>query len=358
MSDGNDAGRSRRRATKKVDYSKEQEFSDEDVFEDGADSPSPAPTSRRRTTNTNSSGVKGGKDVDFLDEPKYRYTERGYDPSLPHLRERFQFLPEFEADGSPKVELIVGRRPIEEKKVTSSQNEEGQPTPDDDDDHHPDDADSTSSESSVEHVKRRGRPRKKQVKKKKTREASSSATTKPPERHVEYEYLIKLKGKSYLHLEWKAASELESMNKSAKTLFRRFLKKLTQGTEEDLEDPDFDNTYAQPQKIVDEEDHEIFVELTDKELVEYEREQRRNEEAEAADEEEDEEPVQDVKIEGLDDDDKPTNDQDSSNMEQTTAMDQQLQGNAQQGEQVTDDNPENDETGPQEGTIYFFFFFF
>ena len=354
MSDGNDAGRSRRRATKQIDYSKEQEFSDEDVFEDGADSPSPVPTSRRKTTTTNgatisTSGAKG-KDVDFLEEPKFRYTERGYDPSLPHLRERFQFLPEFEADGSPKVELIVGRRPMEDKKVTSSQNED-EPSPPNDD------ADSSSSESSVEHVKRRGRPRKKQVKKKKTKNVVS-ATTAPPEQHVEYEYLIKFKGKSYLHLEWKAASELESMNKSAKTLFRRFLKKLTQGTEEDLEDPDFDNTYAQPQKIVDEEDHEIFVELSDKELVEYERERRRNEEAEAPDEQEDEEPVQDVKIEGLDDDDKTTQDQHSPNMEQTTAINQQIQGNDQQGELVTDDNPENDETVPQEGTFYLFTFFF
>jgi hypothetical protein len=31
--------------------------------------------------------------------------------------------------------------------------------------------------------------------------------------------LIKLRGMSNLHLEWKTASDLESMNKSAKTFF-------------------------------------------------------------------------------------------------------------------------------------------
>ena len=92
---------------------------------------------------------------------------------------------------------------------------------------------------------------------------------------VEYEYLVKLKGKSYLHLEWKLGSDLESMNKSAKTLYRRFLKKLESGTDENLEDPSFDPSFAIPQKIVAEKEQKVMVELSDKELIAWEKERER-----------------------------------------------------------------------------------
>ena len=271
MSKNPDRGQ-RRSSKQKIDYSKEQEFSDEDVFEDAHES-SPTPTvttSRRGRPGRKSNNASASSEPIFVEENRYRYTERGYDPALPHLRERFTFIPEFEADGSPKVELIVGRRPILDDKNRNNNTNADTPI---DTPASPDVEEESSSDSSSEpHVRKRGRPRKKEkkIKKKKTEKSED-----PQERRIDYEYRIKFKGKSYLHLEWKAASELESMNKSAKTLLRRFLKKLTQGQEDDLEDPDFDNSYAQPQKIVDEDDHEVFVELTDKELVEYERERDR-----------------------------------------------------------------------------------
>ena len=93
--------------------------------------------------------------------------------------------------------------------------------------------------------------------------------------HVEYEYLVKYKGRSYLHLDWKTGADLESMNKSAKTLYRRYLKKLANDPDEDLEDPNFDPSFAEPQKIVDAKEQEITLELTDKELVEWEKERQK-----------------------------------------------------------------------------------
>ena len=123
-----------------------------------------------------------------------------------------------------------------------------------------------------------------------------------------YEYWIKYKGVSYLHLEWKAAAERKSINKSAKTLYHRFLRKQQTGVDDDLEDPEVDASFVTPQKIIDEDEHEVFVELTDKELVQWEKEQ--------ALEEEDEESTgdgeginvnlvgEDVKIEGLEDEEQ------------------------------------------------------
>jgi ribosome-binding ATPase YchF (GTP1/OBG family) len=57
-------------------------------------------------------------------------------------------------------------------------------------------------------------------------------------------------------------------------LYRCFLKKLAAGVEEDLEDPDFDSSFALPQKVVDVCEQEITLELTDKELVDWEKERK------------------------------------------------------------------------------------
>jgi hypothetical protein len=110
----------RRRTTKAVNYAKEQDFSgDEDVFEDEAEEEEKAPIAKRRGRPRKSTSAATGDvrmeqadddDRGFIDKPIY--TEKGYDPSLPPLRDRFPFLPEYEADGSPRIELIIGRRPV------------------------------------------------------------------------------------------------------------------------------------------------------------------------------------------------------------------------------------------------------
>ena len=82
-------------------------------------------------------------------------------------------------------------------------------------------------------------------------------------------------------------ADLESMNAKSKGMYRRFLKKLDQESDEDLEDPTIDPSFTEPGRILAEEDHEIMVELTGKELAKWEKEQREQmEELEESDSEE------------------------------------------------------------------------
>jgi hypothetical protein len=71
------------------------------------------------------------------------------------------------------------------------------------------------------------------------------------------------------------------MNKSAKGIYRRFLKKLEAGIGdmEELESPEVDPSYVVPEKIIDEADQEITVELSDKELLKWEKEREKDIEA-------------------------------------------------------------------------------
>jgi hypothetical protein len=87
----------------------------------------------------------------------------------------------------------------------------------------------------------------------------------------EYEYLVKYKGRSYLHLEWKTGADLESMNKSAKGIHRRYLRKLEAGLDEDAENPEFDPSFAVPEKVLDVEEQELNLEMTDAEIMKWEK---------------------------------------------------------------------------------------
>jgi hypothetical protein len=219
------------------------------------------------------------------------FTERGYDNTQLPLRQRFTFEPEYEDDGTPSIELIVGRRPIDDTKdrTTAANNTSVA----DDKDGDEGGGDSDREENDEEEEAPAISSRSKQRKKKQLGFAISTKDEAPEETEegglseMDYEYLIKYKGRSYLHLEWKTAADLESMNTKAKTIYRRFLKKLELGTEEDLEDPTVDPSYTEPGRILAEEEHEIMVELTDKELLKWEKEQRRESEndEESSDEE-------------------------------------------------------------------------
>lgn len=273
-----------RRAKKNVDYSKEQDFSDGDVFED---SPNEDPTPKRGRPKGSSSRKSTGSrrqqqkdyDDDMMDDldNDYRskpiYTEKGYDPNLPPIRDRFPFLPEFEPDGSPRIDLIVGRRAVDEKGDENKASDDELGSPDDNN------TDESEPESRGRRGSRRGEKRS---------DKSSPSAKDEGSGVVEYEYLVKYKNRSYLHLEWKTGADLESMNKSAKTLYRRYLKKLAQGNDDELENPEFDPSYAVPQKIVAEKIQELTLELSDKELLKWEKE-REKELAEESDDDDEEE---------------------------------------------------------------------
>lgn len=293
------SGRSRR-ARKKVDYSIEQQFSDveDDVFEDGPKetSYSKKKNARSRKSNASSSGGgynQGGGGVDggmTFERTKPVYTERGYDPFQLPLRERFTFEPEYEEDGSPSIEVIVGRRPIDDAKDRTAAGAavgEGGGHSDED-----------SSDDSD--APRRTR-KMKQMKSKSSMDEDDNGGEENSE--MDYEYLIKYKGRSYLHLEWKTAADLESMNTKAKSSYRRFLKKLEMGTEEDLEDPTVDPSFTEPGRILAEEDHEIMVELSDKELAKWEKEQKK--ELEDVESDDGEEKAEEKKEDKMDVDEQP-----------------------------------------------------
>ncbi|CAB9497972.1 CHD3-type chromatin-remodeling factor CHR7 [Seminavis robusta] len=256
------ARRGKRRTAKVVNYAKEQQFSDaSDIFEDSDDS-APKAKKRGRPRRSDANDMVYAQDDDTFKKTGPIYTERGYDTSLLPIRERFPFLPEFEADGSPKIDLIVGRRPIDEKE--ESNENEGK----DNEDEKKDEEDMSDEDDG----KRRKRTRRSSAGGKgKGKSKSPAKATKEATTLVEYEYLIKYKGRSYLHLEWKTGADLESMNKSAKGIYRRYLKKIGSGDEE-LEDPNFDPSFAIPQRICDEAQQEITVELSDKELLKWEKE--------------------------------------------------------------------------------------
>jgi hypothetical protein len=265
--------RARRRTAKVVNYAKEQEFSDaSDVFEDSDDS-APKAKSRRgrpRKSDANESGYTQDDDMFKISKPVY--TERGYDPGLLPIRERFPFLPEYEPDGSPRIDIIIGRRPIDEKEDHNENGKEGN------EDEKKEEGDSSNDDDEEETGKQRTR----RAGKRNARTTSSSPSKKDSQGPVEYEYLIKYKGRSYLHLEWKTGADLESMNKSAKNMYRRYLKKIGSGDEE-LEDPNFDPSYAIPQRIIDEAQQEITVDLSDKELLKWEKERAKELAAEESD---------------------------------------------------------------------------
>jgi hypothetical protein len=266
-------GRTRRATAKAIDYAKQQEFSDpEDLFED--EPPEPPTTEKKRgRPRKHKAIVETEEDEGVVQSEKPLYTEKGYDSSLPPLRERFPFLPEFEEDGSPKIELIVGRRPIDEKE---------DPVKEDSDNGAVDSADDDTPKPARKTRARAGKD---------TTTGSPHTKTTNEGQVIEYEYLIKYRGRSYLHLEWKRGADLESMNKSAKGIYRRFLKKLEAGVGdmEELESPEVDPSYVVPEKIIDEADQEITVELSDKELLKWEKEREKDIEAGKKDVDDDDE---------------------------------------------------------------------
>lgn len=278
-----------RRSKRNVNYSKEQDFSDGDVFED---SPEEEPTPRRgrpkSTTRKSTSSRRQQNDEDLIVEEhddefrsnKPVFTEKGYDPALPPIRERFPFLPELEPDGSPRIDLIVGRRPVDEK------GDDGKGSGDENNDIE-EEAEAEEQDSDDEDEGDRSARRRRNTKKK-----DSESPTNEQSSVIEYEYLVKYKNRSYLHLEWKTGADLESMNKSAKTIYRRYLKKVAQGSDEDLENPEFDPSYVVPQKVIAEKEQEFTMELTDKELLKWEKER----EKELAEESNDDEASNDTEM--------------------------------------------------------------
>jgi hypothetical protein len=293
--------RARRRTVKQVNYAKEQEFSDaEDVFEDSDEEPvkpkrgrqsrgsgittTPARNANATRPSQTPLTLPTAEDEEDETTADHRnlpvYTEKGYDATLAPLRERFPFLPEYEEDGSPRIELIVGRRPVEEKEDVV---QDGEDEDDEEEEIAEEEAPSSPPGRRTSRKSRGGTDTKK-----KESPAPASPQKEMSSGPVEYEYMVKYKGKSYLHLEWKTGADLESMNKSAKGIYRRWLKKLALGVDEELESPEVDPLFVLHERILDEMEQEVVVDLTPKEFARWEKEREKELAEEAEDDEEEE----------------------------------------------------------------------
>merc|ERR1712176_361037 len=87
------------------------------------------------------------------------------------------------------------------------------------------------------------------------------------------------------------------MNKSAKTIYRRYVKKISQGQDEDLESPDFDPSFVVVQSVLAEEEQELELEIEGEELLEWERKREKElTEEDLSDEERERETERQVQI--------------------------------------------------------------
>jgi hypothetical protein len=73
------------------------------------------------------------------------------------------------------------------------------------------------------------------------------------------------------------------------------LKKLQTSQDDELESPDCDPLFILPQRIIDQDEHEIIVEISDEELVAWEKEQQK-EKLEMSDDEDEEKEKEKLKM--------------------------------------------------------------
>lgn len=122
------------------------------------------------------------------------------------IRDRFLFEPEREEDGSLVIERILGRRYRGENSKKAS---------------------SLFSNATAQECKH------------------------------EYEYLVKYRSLSYLHVQWLNANEIDAMNDKSKKVLQRYLNKLDRGEQVD-EDGEIDPSYLEVEKILDYREQEVM----------------------------------------------------------------------------------------------------
>lgn len=140
------------------------------------------------------------------------------------IREKYTFEPELYPDGTPQIDKIISRRLI--PSSTSM------PPP------------------------------------------SPSKST--PQQHKEYEYHLKFKNKSFLHTSWERQDSINSMGRSAKMMFTRYLKKIDQGIVP--EEVEIETSWVTVDRIVDEKETMEYVDMTEEEAEQFWKEEGAEEE--------------------------------------------------------------------------------
>eukprot|EP01031_Cornospumella_fuschlensis_P038599 gene38600-46925_t len=127
------------------------------------------------------------------------------------IRDKFPFEPERDDDGSLLIDRILGRRIIKTGKRWTK-----------------------SSANSV-----------------------SVADMTAAEAKYEYEYLIKYKNMSFLHVQWLTANDIEGMSQKSKAALNRYLTRLDKGDETANDDPEIDPSFTEIEKILDCREEEV-----------------------------------------------------------------------------------------------------
>lgn len=124
------------------------------------------------------------------------------------VRAKFPFEPEREEDGSLIIAAIIGRRPRKDGRFSNKPTE--------------------------------------------------LALRGAVESKYEYEYLVKYKSMSYMHAQWLAAAEIESMGSKSVQFLNRYLTKLDKGDPTAQEDGEIDPSFLEVDRVLDCREEEVL----------------------------------------------------------------------------------------------------
>ncbi|CAN0169884.1 unnamed protein product, partial [Ectocarpus fasciculatus] len=78
------------------------------------------------------------------------------------------------------------------------------------------------------------------------------------ESKFDYEYLVRFKSMSFIHVQWLSAHEIDTMNSRCKVMLMRYLTKLDAGDPTAPEDPDIDPSYTEVEKVLDVREEDVM----------------------------------------------------------------------------------------------------
>jgi len=190
------------------------------------------------------------------------FVEKGYLYDVA-IRDLYTFEPVYEADGSPSIERIVGRRPVRE------------------------DVRGIMDEGEGKNKVQRRNARLNAISRANSLIAGEKNGVEGASTVIEYEYLIKFKNQSYLHTTWMSPGDIQSAGKQAKTMLNRWLKKLVGGKEnpDELEDPTVDLAWVEADRVLQVKVRDEYIEMTEEEIKKWDEENKEDEEDEDGKEE-------------------------------------------------------------------------
>lgn len=87
--------------------------------------------------------------------------------------------------------------------------------------------------------------------------SGSIANMTAMEAKYEYEYLIKYKNMSYMHIQWISGSDIEAMSQKNKSTLNRYLTRIDRGESVPNED-EIEPSYTEVEKVLDYREEEVL----------------------------------------------------------------------------------------------------